>query len=346
MVWQQNVEKIVMVTNLVEERKDKCEKYWPSLGATQMYGEIQVLCQRDETFAEFTRRTFDVSKDTQTRSLTQLHFTSWPDKDVPKNVTSIIEFRQKVLYAPATLGGPTLVHCSAGDWRTGTYLAIDILTKEGEAEGAIDIPGCVLNMRQNRPIMVQTAVQYAYLHYAILHSLIFDCKPVTNEKFKLRQRRADHRMKPKQLQETPNVLTKTERELMYNDIAVYLLADNQVLKNGIFSVRCSKPEASEYRNKRRLTVEHRANQANETLSLTYLKFTEWNTGEQKPILIHCRCCSHRRVLIAQLTDYRDGANKCGLFCVVATLLQRMEVEREVNVANAAQNVKARRKGDP
>ncbi|XP_052260445.1 uncharacterized protein LOC127864631 [Dreissena polymorpha] len=67
-----------------------------------------------------------------------------------------------------------------------------------------------------------------------------------------------------------------------NDIAVYLLADNQVLKNGIFSVRCSKPEASEYRNKRRLTVEHRANQANETLSLTYLKFTEWNTGEQKP----------------------------------------------------------------
>jgi protein tyrosine phosphatase len=47
---------------------------------------------------------------------------------------------------------------SAGVGRTGTYIAIDILTKEGEAEGAIDIPGCVLNMRQNRPNMVQTEV--------------------------------------------------------------------------------------------------------------------------------------------------------------------------------------------
>ncbi|XP_052249755.1 receptor-type tyrosine-protein phosphatase epsilon-like [Dreissena polymorpha] len=114
MVWQQKVEKVVMVTNLVEE------------GANEE------------------------------RILHHLHFTVWPDKDVPEDVTSIIEFREKILQAPVVLGGPTIVHCVG---RTGTYIAIDTVTKEGESEGAVDIAGCVLNMRQNRPNMVQTAVK-------------------------------------------------------------------------------------------------------------------------------------------------------------------------------------------
>ena len=47
---------------------------------------------------------------------------------------------------------------SAGIGRTGTYIALDTLTMEGEAEGAVEIPGCIINMRQNRINMVQTAV--------------------------------------------------------------------------------------------------------------------------------------------------------------------------------------------
>ena len=48
---------------------------------------------------------------------------------------------------------------SAGIGRTGTYIALDSLTKEGESEGAVEIPGCIINMRQNRTNMVQTAVR-------------------------------------------------------------------------------------------------------------------------------------------------------------------------------------------
>ncbi|XP_052223932.1 uncharacterized protein LOC127839582 [Dreissena polymorpha] len=448
MVWQHNVEKIVMVTNLVEEAasicyciKDKCEKYWPSVGSTQMYGDIQVVCESEEEFAEFSRRKFTVTKESHTRTLTHLQFTSWPDKDVPEDVTSIIEFRQNVLRAPAKLEGPTIVHCSAGVGRTGTFIAIDILTNEGEAEGAIDVPGCVLNLRQKRPNMVQTVGQYAYLHHAVVHSLTFDSKPVASAKFQLYM---DTTSKDKirnmfyHLQETASFGSSDETEAVARnekrtdknregadvpgdenrpklylnrkpgstdyvnavyvnsfqknnnyilaqtpltntvvdflallvqancacivslesanmnavDIGVYLPADNNVLQNGIFSVRCSKPEANEYRNKRTLTVEHRANQPNEALSLTYLEFTDWNTEERipnspanfrrfiaevdavtanssdRPVLIHCL----------------DGASNCGLFCVVATLLQKIEVEHEVSVANAVRKVKTRRKG--
>ncbi|XP_052761981.1 tyrosine-protein phosphatase non-receptor type 7-like [Mya arenaria] len=141
MVWQQEVEKIVMLTNLVE------------------------------------------GKNSEERSLHHLQFTSWPTKDVPDNVTSLIELRQRVNTLPRTFGGPVIVHCSAGVGRTGTYIALDILTNQGETEGAINIPGCVLNMRQNRPSMIQTLSQYKFLHEALVHSLTLDCSLISREHF-------------------------------------------------------------------------------------------------------------------------------------------------------------------
>ncbi|XP_052249639.1 receptor-type tyrosine-protein phosphatase alpha-like [Dreissena polymorpha] len=442
MVWQQNVEKIVMLTNLVEEGKDKCEQYWPDFGDSQTYGGIRVSCQSEDEYAEFTRRSFAILKDRRTRTLTQLHFTSWPDKDIPEDVTSIIEFRQYVMHAQATLGGPIIVHCSAGVGRTGTYIAIDILTKEGEAEGAIDIPGCVLNMRQNRPNMVQTVGQYKYLHHAVVYALTNDVHPVAGTKFQAymdtmskdkifnmfkhvqdmktygsldeseavekNAKRADtnrdgadipedeyrlrlhlnrrpgssdyinavfvNSFKTKNkyvLAQTPlpntvvdffTMLVQTECSCIVDfepstmrngNIGEYLPADNQVLKIGVFNLRCSRPEANSYRIKRTMTIEHQANQRNAELSLTHLEFTDWDmeepvpkspfdyrrfisevdavtasTNSDKPVVLHCW----------------DGASKCGLFCVVANLLQKMTIEHEVSVVNAVRTVKTRRKG--
>lgn len=45
------------------------------------------------------------------REVHHLHFKAWPDKSVPDEVTSLIEFRQRVRNTKTTLGGPTMVHC-------------------------------------------------------------------------------------------------------------------------------------------------------------------------------------------------------------------------------------------
>ncbi|XP_052805472.1 receptor-type tyrosine-protein phosphatase S-like isoform X2 [Mya arenaria] len=183
MVWQQKVEKIVMMTKLKDEKKTLCEQYWPDQHQSKLYGNIEVVCKVEKLYADFIWRHFTLSRNSEDRNLHHLQFTSWPYNGIPDDVTSVIEFRQRVNALPGTFDGPVLVHCSAGVGRTGTYIALDILTKEGEAEGVIDIPGCVLNMRQNRPKMIQTLSQYKYLHHALVHTLTLDCLAIRREYF-------------------------------------------------------------------------------------------------------------------------------------------------------------------
>ncbi|WAR16715.1 LAR-like protein [Mya arenaria] len=114
MVWQQKVEKIVMLTNLVESLKTKCEQYWPDHGQRKLYGDIEVVCKVNKMYADFIWRQLTISKgkkNSEERNLHHLQFTAWPDKDIPDNVTSIIQFRQKVNALPSTFVGPVIVHC-------------------------------------------------------------------------------------------------------------------------------------------------------------------------------------------------------------------------------------------
>ncbi|XP_052761663.1 receptor-type tyrosine-protein phosphatase kappa-like [Mya arenaria] len=213
MIWQQKVEKIVMVTNLMEEEKEKCEQYWPHIGITKNYSGVKVTCQSEDEYAEFTRRLLLLNDGKSERQLHHLHFTAWPDRGIPEDVTALIEFRHRVLDSPAHLDGPTLVHCSAGIGRTGTYIALDILTKEGNSNKAVEIPGCIINMRQNRPNMVQTAEQYEFLHLALVHTLSFNCEQIPGKQFQdymIETSKGDLIRQFKKITETPHVHTDDE----------------------------------------------------------------------------------------------------------------------------------------
>ena len=58
LVWDQRVKVVVMITNLVEQGKRKCEQYWPDVG-TQLYGVIDVTLLDESVQVRWKTLPFD-----------------------------------------------------------------------------------------------------------------------------------------------------------------------------------------------------------------------------------------------------------------------------------------------
>ena len=91
-------------------------------------------------------------------TVTQYHFTTWPDHGVPETSNPLIKLHKMVVDCWRMVGGPILVHCSAGVGRTGTFITIDLALEQAEKEGVVDIAGIVNRLREQRMKMVQTEV--------------------------------------------------------------------------------------------------------------------------------------------------------------------------------------------
>ncbi|KAK7102381.1 hypothetical protein V1264_020609 [Littorina saxatilis] len=178
MIWQEKTTHIVMLTNIKEKGRDKCEQYWPEdEGSTETYGPVTVATDHVERRNDFYIRTFTVTRDEsdETRTVTQYHYISWTDHGVPK-VTSLVSFWRHIRNMTKSSSGesasapPIVVHCSAGVGRTGTYIGLDIGMDLAVKEGKIDVLGLINRLRNERCHMVQALDQYVFLHQALLEA--------------------------------------------------------------------------------------------------------------------------------------------------------------------------------
>ncbi|XP_064327985.1 receptor-type tyrosine-protein phosphatase V-like isoform X1 [Phalacrocorax carbo] len=176
LVWEQNVCNIIMLTVCMENGRVLCDHYWPSESAPVSYGQVQVHLLTQSSSEEWTMREFKLWHEglRAERHVSHLHYTAWPDHGIPESTTSIMTFRELVReHIQSTKDtGPTLVHCSAGVGRSGTFIALDWLLQQMKQEKVVDTFGVVYALRMNRYLMIQTLSQYIFLHSCILEKIL------------------------------------------------------------------------------------------------------------------------------------------------------------------------------
>ena len=59
MIWQEHVHTIVMVTNIKEGKKVKCQRYWPD-NNSEYFGPFKITLSDEQMFANFTIRLLHV----------------------------------------------------------------------------------------------------------------------------------------------------------------------------------------------------------------------------------------------------------------------------------------------
>ncbi|KAG7332237.1 hypothetical protein KOW79_004071 [Hemibagrus wyckioides] len=171
MIWEQNVQVIIMVTALNENGKVLCNQYWPPERGTGCYGSLQVTTISRHHGRDCFITTIHLRQHGShaIRHITHYYYPSWPDQGVPKDHTSLVKFaehvRKQLDDSPRL--GPTVVHCSAGIGRSGSFVAI-LWLMQLCARGILpNVYLAVRDLRRHRVFMVQNVEQYILVHQCL-----------------------------------------------------------------------------------------------------------------------------------------------------------------------------------
>ena len=177
MVWEFNCKVIVMLTNLIEADKIKCENYWEA-----KMDKFEVNAKEVEKKDMYLVREIKLKnlskKEEKERTVNQIHFTKWPDQGaiLDNNLLIFCEINKLIddlnKTEPNQPNQPIIVHCSAGQGRTGTFIAMYLIEKEIEKQIKDDcqiirfnIFNLVRKLKEMRAAMVNTYEQYFSIYY-------------------------------------------------------------------------------------------------------------------------------------------------------------------------------------
>lgn len=195
MVWDSKADTIICLANQIENSKKKFDSYYND-NREQNYHEFNVQVQTVEknnlhnvvtrkiqvikTFYEFRPRYKNssdiviVETGKEMRIIKQIHYIGWPDNGMPASADDILHIISQINNSANT---PTIVHCSAGIGRSGTFIVIkEILDKiysilngsEMDFHYKINISDLIFELRGYRQGLVQNVHQFNFCYSAVI----------------------------------------------------------------------------------------------------------------------------------------------------------------------------------
>jgi len=177
MVWEFNCKVIVMLCNLIQDQYSQCENYWEA-----KMDKFEVNAKEVEKKDMYLLREIKLKnlskKEEKERTVNQIHFTGWPDKTAILDnkllifceINKLIDDLNKT--EPNQPNQPIIVHCSAGQGRTGTFIAMYLIEKEIEKQIKdncqiirFNIFNLVRKLKEMRAGMVHSCGQYFSIYY-------------------------------------------------------------------------------------------------------------------------------------------------------------------------------------
>ncbi|CAH8861043.1 unnamed protein product [Trichobilharzia szidati] len=179
---------IVMLTKLQCNNQTICHLYWPEkLNTVKHYksANYQMAVSLLEVNQSdcFTKRIFKVSLSKnpgESHNVIHIHFTKWENFGVPttENMWQLVKeydstYQSIVKRSSVSSIGPTVVHCSAGVGRTGTFISVLIVHRHLRSPDCewITLASVVLMLRLWRCCMIELKDQYIFLHEYFAHIL-------------------------------------------------------------------------------------------------------------------------------------------------------------------------------
>lgn len=200
MIYEHDICSIVMLCSFKEDTFSLEDKYYPKSYKKAVFGdyEIRNLGSVKDDFVSFRKLNVKYTPEKTTKSLKHYHLNCWPDMQVIKE-NDFERFLDFVKLVSATIENsvenninqkqPVLIHCKAGNGRSGTFLAIlciydyiSVLYKEyGDFyrnkeiietnKLGISIFAIVRRMREDRWGLIETPKQYYFVYSFTLYML-------------------------------------------------------------------------------------------------------------------------------------------------------------------------------
>ncbi|XP_054985553.1 tyrosine-protein phosphatase non-receptor type 18 isoform X2 [Sorex araneus] len=153
LVWEYGVKVILMACREVENGRKKCERYWAQAQEPLQVGGFCInLTEETWLNVDIMLRTLQVTFQKESRRVHQLQFVSWPDRGVPSQPEHVLAMVEKARCLQGSDPAPLCIHCR---FRKQTIPPNFSLFE------------VVLEMRRQRPAVVQTEEQYRFLHQAV-----------------------------------------------------------------------------------------------------------------------------------------------------------------------------------